>query len=70
MRARLMDRVATIVLTLIAALIIGTLIGLLGFILTQGWHKLNLDFLTSPPDIVNAGAGLVRSCSTRFICWS
>ncbi|MED1917900.1 phosphate ABC transporter permease PstA [Brevibacillus sp. DP1.3A] len=58
MKARLMDRAATVVLTLIAVLIIGTLVGLLGFILSQGWHKLNLDFLTSPPDIVNAGGGI------------
>ncbi|TKI57651.1 phosphate ABC transporter permease PstA [Brevibacillus antibioticus] len=58
MKARLMDRAATVVLTLIAVLIIGTLVGLLGFILSQGWHKLNLDFLTSAPDIVNAGGGI------------
>ncbi|MFG0215881.1 phosphate ABC transporter permease PstA [Brevibacillus porteri] len=58
MKARLMDRAATVVLTLIAVLIIGTLVGLLGFILSQGWHKLNFDFLTSPPDIVNAGGGI------------
>ncbi|WP_421617216.1 phosphate ABC transporter permease PstA [Brevibacillus sp. TJ4] len=58
MRARIQDRIATIVLSLIALLIIGTLVGLLGFILTQGWHKLNLDFLTSPPDMIRAGGGI------------
>lgn len=58
MRARIQDRIATIVLSLIALLIIGTLVGLLGFILTQGWHKLNFDFLTSPPDMIRAGGGI------------
>ncbi|MGI6186243.1 MAG: phosphate ABC transporter permease PstA [Brevibacillus sp.] len=58
MRAKVIDRAATVVLPLIALLIIGTLVGLLGFILSQGWHKLTLDFLTSPPDIVNAGGGV------------
>lgn len=58
MRAKVLDRTATVVLTLIALLIVGTLVGLLGFILSQGWHKLTLDFLTSAPDIVNAGGGV------------
>lgn len=53
-----MDRVATVILMTFAVLIIGLLIGLLGFILTQGWHKLSLDFITSAPDLVNAGGGI------------
>ncbi len=58
MSARAKNRLATIVLTTIAVVIIGLLVGLIGFILTQGWHKLTLDFITSPPDIVNAGGGI------------
>lgn len=58
MRAKSIDRIATVVLTAIAVLIIAVLLGLLGFILTKGGHKLTFDFLTSPPDIVNAGGGI------------
>ncbi|MET3291272.1 phosphate ABC transporter permease PstA [Brevibacillus fluminis] len=58
MSAKAMDRVATVILMTFAVLIIGLLIGLLGFILTQGWHKLSLDFITSAPDLVNAGGGI------------
>ncbi|MGO0058487.1 phosphate ABC transporter permease PstA [Brevibacillus fluminis] len=58
MSAKAMDRVATVILMTFAVLIIGLLIGLIGFILTQGWHKLSLDFITSAPDLVNAGGGI------------
>ncbi|MFM1653874.1 phosphate ABC transporter permease PstA [Brevibacillus sp. B_LB10_24] len=58
MRARALDRLATVVLTLFAVLIIGLLLGLVGFILSKGWHKLNWDFISSPPQIVKAGGGV------------
>lgn len=58
MSAKAMDRIATVILMTFAVLIIGLLIGLIGFILTQGWHKLSLDFITSAPDLVNAGGGI------------
>ncbi|NGQ96012.1 phosphate ABC transporter permease PstA [Brevibacillus sp. SYP-B805] len=58
MKAKIMDRTATFLLTAIAVLIIGVLFALLGFLLTQGWHKLNFDFLTSPPSIAEAGGGI------------
>lgn len=58
MSAKVTDRVATVILMTFAALIIGLLIGLIGFILTQGWHKLTLDFIISPPDLVKAGGGI------------
>lgn len=53
-----MDRLATTILMTFAVLIIGLLFGLIGFILTQGWHKLTLEFITSAPDLVNAGGGI------------
>ncbi len=52
------DRLATAVLTLFAVLIIGLLLGLVGFILSKGLHKLNWDFISSPPEIVKAGGGV------------
>ncbi|USG66330.1 phosphate ABC transporter permease PstA [Brevibacillus ruminantium] len=58
MRAKILDRTATVVLTLIAFLIIMALVGMLGFILSQGGHKLTVDFLTSPPSITQAGGGI------------
>ncbi len=58
MTAKLKNRIATIALTFSAVIIICVLLGLLGFILTKGWHKLNLDFITSAPDIVKAGGGI------------
>ncbi|GAA4724967.1 phosphate ABC transporter permease PstA [Brevibacillus fulvus] len=58
MRAKTIDRIATYVLTGIAVLIIAVLVGLLGFILTNGWHKLTFDFITSPPDLLKAGGGV------------
>ncbi|MGD8192643.1 phosphate ABC transporter permease PstA [Brevibacillus ginsengisoli] len=58
MSARIKDRIATITLTTIAILIVVLLFILLGFILTKGWHKLTLDFITSPPNISSAGGGI------------
>ncbi len=58
MNAKLMDRLATVILTTFAVLIVCMLFILIGFILTKGWHKLTFDFITSPPDIVNAGGGI------------
>lgn len=58
MSARVKDRFATFLLTAIAVVIVAILFILIGFILTKGWHKLTFDFITSPPDIVNAGGGI------------
>ncbi len=52
------DRLATVLLTLIAVIIIAILFGLLGFILKNGAAKLNWHFLTSPPDLLNPGGGI------------
>lgn len=58
MSAKLLDRLATIVLTVFAALIILLLFGLIGFILSKGFHKLDWHFITSAPDLINPGGGI------------
>lgn len=58
MSAKIKDRIATFTLTTFAILIVVLLFILLGFILTKGWHKLTLDFITSPPSITTAGGGI------------
>ncbi|OAJ72599.1 phosphate ABC transporter permease [Brevibacillus sp. SKDU10] len=52
------DKLATLLLTGIAVLLIAMLIGLLGFVISKGAAKLNWDFITSPPDMLNAGGGI------------
>lgn len=58
MNSRVTDRIATGVFILIAAIIIATLTGLLGYIIYHGFDKLTLDFLTSPSSSVRAGGGI------------
>ncbi len=58
MNARRADRIATLVFYLIAFIIIGILVGLLGYILTKGISHISWHFLTAPPQTISAGGGV------------
>lgn len=58
MRAKIIDRIATGIFTLIAAFIILLLAGLLGYILVKGLYVINWNFLTTPPKFSEAGGGV------------
>ncbi|WP_134685597.1 phosphate ABC transporter permease PstA [Brevibacillus migulae] len=57
-KAKSLDHIATFLLTTIAVLIIGVLVLMVGYILTKGYDKFTFDFLTSPPNISEAGGGI------------
>ncbi|MBN2982978.1 MULTISPECIES: phosphate ABC transporter permease PstA [Cohnella] len=58
MRAKTVDRIATGVIVVIAALILAVLAGLLAFLLIRGLGHISFDFLTSPPQTIKAGGGI------------
>lgn len=59
MNAKLVDRIATICFYLIAFLIVGVLLGLVGFILVRGLGRVDWEFLTQPPgSILHPGGGI------------
>jgi phosphate transport system permease protein len=58
MNAKLADRIATVVLYAIALVIVLILFGLLGYILYHGLARVNLQFITSPPEMMKAGGGI------------
>ncbi|WP_036944759.1 phosphate ABC transporter permease PstA [Pseudobacteroides cellulosolvens] len=58
MKAKVTDRIATAVLYIIATLLILLLILFAGYIIYQGKSKLNLSFLTSEPNSLEAGGGI------------
>ncbi|MFD0712318.1 phosphate ABC transporter permease PstA [Paenibacillus sp. GCM10027626] len=58
MNAKLVDRIATIVIVAVAAFIVLVLAGLLGFILFRGLSHISWDFLTSAPQTIKAGGGI------------
>lgn len=58
MSAKIADRIATTIFTLIALLIIFILVGLLGYILAKGLYKINWTFITTPPKFTEAGGGV------------
>lgn len=58
MNAKIADRIATIIITFFAFLIIAILAGLLGYILYNGLKEINWHFLTAPPETLSAGGGI------------
>lgn len=58
MNAKLANRVATIIITSFAYLIILVLAGLLGYIFYNGLNVIDWDFITSPPEYLSAGGGI------------
>lgn len=58
MNARTADKVATVVICLLAGFIVLVLLGLLGFILFRGLSHISWDFLTSAPETIKAGGGI------------
>ncbi|MDQ0195017.1 phosphate ABC transporter permease PstA [Paenibacillus wynnii] len=58
MKPRTVDKIATGVIVFFALLIVGILLGLLGYILMRGLSHVSLDFLFSPPQKIRAGGGV------------
>ena len=58
MKPRTVDKIATGIIVFFALLIVGILLGLLGYILMRGLSHVSLDFLTSPPQKIRAGGGV------------
>ncbi|RXT04056.1 phosphate ABC transporter permease PstA [Ammoniphilus sp. CFH 90114] len=58
MNTKTTDRIATGVFYGIALLIVIVLFGLLGYILLHGFERINLQFITSPPQKMRAGGGV------------
>ncbi|CAM3730334.1 phosphate ABC transporter permease PstA [Marinicrinis lubricantis] len=58
MDVRMKDKIATVVFCLIAGLIIGILVFLIGFILYRGLSHISYDFLTSVPQSFREGGGV------------
>ncbi|SFI82093.1 phosphate ABC transporter permease PstA [Thermoflavimicrobium dichotomicum] len=57
MNAKLVDRIATVVFYLITFLIVGILIGLIGFILYRGVQVIDWEFITEAPGSLLTGGG-------------
>jgi phosphate transport system permease protein len=60
MNSKVKDKIATIVLYIISALVILLLISLIGYIIYNGRQSLNLKFLFGEPKIGEAGGGIGR----------
>jgi phosphate transport system permease protein len=58
MKAKIADRVATVVFYIIALLLVLLLAGLLGYILLKGLSHISWHFITSPPESFQAGGGI------------
>ncbi|MCJ7840203.1 phosphate ABC transporter permease PstA [Lederbergia sp. NSJ-179] len=58
MTAKRADRIATILFYGIAFFIIGLLLSMIGYLFFQGIPKLSWNFITSPPQIFQAGGGI------------
>lgn len=58
MRAKIADRIATAVFYTIAGLILLLLVGLVGYVLSNGLPQLSWQFLSSPPQIFKGGGGV------------
>ncbi len=58
MNAKRADRIATIIIYLIAAIIIIILASLIGYVLYKGVPKLSWEFLSSAPQVFKAGGGI------------
>ncbi|MFE4711499.1 MULTISPECIES: phosphate ABC transporter permease PstA [Paenibacillus] len=58
MKPRTADKIATTLIVFFALLIVGILVGLLGYILMRGISHISWDFLTSAPQKIRAGGGV------------
>ncbi|WP_017726817.1 phosphate ABC transporter permease PstA [Halalkalibacterium ligniniphilum] len=58
MNSKTTDKLATGVFLFMAVIIVSILAGLLGYIIFNGFSKLNLAFLTTPPSSIQAGGGI------------
>jgi phosphate transport system permease protein len=58
MKAKIADRVATVMFYIIALLLVLLLMGLLGYILLKGLSHISWHFITSPPQSFQAGGGI------------
>ena len=66
MNAKLKDRIATIVLYVISALVLLLLVSLISYIIYNGRHSLNLKFLFGNPKIGEAGGGIAPQLFNSF----
>lgn len=66
MNAKLKDRVATIVLYVISALVLLLLVSLISYIIYNGRHSLNLKFLFGNPKIGESGGGIAPQLFNSF----
>ncbi|HEY8889601.1 MAG TPA: phosphate ABC transporter permease PstA [Clostridium sp.] len=60
MSSKVKDKIATIVLYIVSALVILLLVSLIGYIIYNGRESLNLKFLLGEPKIGEAGGGIGR----------
>jgi phosphate transport system permease protein len=58
MKAKIADRIATVVFYVIALLLVLLLVGLLGYILAKGLSHITWHFITAPPESFQAGGGI------------
>ncbi|MFB5760974.1 phosphate ABC transporter permease PstA [Paenibacillus medicaginis] len=58
MKAKSIDKAATLIICFFALLIVAVLIGLIGFILFRGISHINWNFLTAAPQTLRAGGGI------------
>ncbi|MDP4097881.1 phosphate ABC transporter permease PstA [Paenibacillus sp. P96] len=58
MKAKSIDKAATLIICFFALLIVAVLIGLIGFILFRGISHISWDFLTSAPQTLRVGGGI------------
>ncbi len=58
MNSKTADRIATVILVAIAAVIVCILVGLFAYILVNGLRYVSFDFITSPSSNVRAGGGV------------
>ena len=58
MKPKTADKIATVVIVVLALFIVVLLLGLLGFILFRGIGQINWHFLTSAPQLLKGGGGI------------
>ncbi|WP_062355842.1 phosphate ABC transporter permease PstA [Bacillus kwashiorkori] len=58
MKAKIYDRLATVIFVFIALILFSLVIGLFSYIFFNGFQKLSLDFLTNPSSNIRAGGGI------------
>jgi phosphate transport system permease protein len=66
MNAKMKDKIATAVLYCISAFVIAILVALIGYIIYNGRHSLNLKFLFGNPKFGEAGGGIGRQLFNSF----